>query len=142
MYAVRKGMPTLEIKWMRPSFMPTMLDLTGQDIPDHVQVRSFVSVLCGETKTLADIHVFNESEIEAVGVGTPRYNLAKQLGRAARSITRDGMRLWDAEQDPYEIDNLAAYDPADSAIVELEETLDSWHASVPWINIDQTVETS
>lgn len=108
----------------------------------HVQGRNVASVLRGETKTLADNHVFIESEIQAVGVRTPRYTFAKRFDRATRSITRDGMRLWDTEQDPYEMDNLAAHEPEHSAIVELEELLDSWHASTPWMNIDQYVETS
>ena len=139
---VTDGTPADEQMVSHIDIMPTMLDLTGHDIPDHVQGRSVAPVLRGETQVLADNHVFIESEIQAVGVRTPRYTFAKRFDRTTKSITRDGMRLWDTEQDPFEMDNLAALEPEHSAIAELEELLDAWHASTPWMNIDQYVETS
>ncbi len=122
--------------------MPTLLDLVGVDSPAHVQGRSVAPILRGETDVLPDNHVFIESEIQAVGIRTPRYTLAKRFDRGTRSTTREKMRLYDLEDDPFEMTNLAAQDPDHPAIDELEGLLDEWHEGTPWLPIDQHVETS
>ena len=122
--------------------MPTLLDLVGVDAPAHVQGRSVAPILRGEASVLPDNHAFIESEIQAVGIRTPRYTLAKRFDRGTRSTTREKMRLYDLEDDPFEMTNLAASDPDHPAIDELEGLLDEWHEGTPWLPIEQTVETS
>ncbi len=121
--------------------MPTLLDLVGVDSPSHAQGRSVAPVIRGEADVLPNNHVFIESEIQAVGVRTPRYTLAKRFDRTTRETTRDKMRLYDTKADPFEMTNLAAVDPDHSAIAEWEGILDDWHERTPWMVIDQHVET-
>ena len=122
--------------------MPTMLDLAGLETPDHVQGRSVAPVLQGESDALADNVAFIESEIQAVGIRTPRYTLAKRFDRASKATMRQGMRLWDTWDDPFEMENLAASQPEHEVIGELEGLLDEWHERTPWMTIEQHVETS
>ena len=121
--------------------MPTLLDLAGIDSPPHVQGRSVAPVIRGEADVLQNNHVFIESEIQAVGVRTPRYTLAKRFDRATRETTREKMRLYDIQADPFEMTNLAASDPDHTGIAAWEAILDDWHEHTPWMEINQHVET-
>ena len=121
--------------------MPTLLDLNGLPVPEHVQGRSVAPVLRGETLALDDNFVFIESQIQAVAVRTPRYTFAKPFDRRTLATNRHGMRLIDTIEDPFEMENLAEQSEHE-AIGELEELLDEWHASTPWMNVEQQVETS
>ena len=51
------------------------------------------------------------------------------------------MKLFDVPNDPFEMNNLAETDPGHAAFDEWEGVLDEWHASTPWMAIEQTVET-
>ena len=122
--------------------MPTLLDLVGLETPTHAQGRSVAPVLQGDVTALENNHVFIESEIQAVGIRTSRYTLAKRFDRATKETTREKMRLWDALEDPYEMNNLAGTQPEHEAIEQLEGLLDDWHERTPWMSIEQHVETS
>tara|TARA_E500000331_G_scaffold335089_1_gene360909 strand:- start:1697 stop:3121 length:1425 start_codon:yes stop_codon:yes gene_type:complete len=122
--------------------MPTLLDLVGIDTPPHVQGRSVAPVIRGDEDVLPNNHVFIESEIQAVGIRTPQYTLAKRFDRTTGETSRENMRLYDVQADPFEMTNLAASDPGHCAIAELEGMLDDWHEHTPWMDIDQHVETN
>ena len=121
--------------------LPTVLDLLDMPAPAHAQGRSVAPVLRGEADALPNNYAFIESEIQAVGIRTPRYTFAKRFDRETRTTTRRRMRLYDTDEDPFEMTNLADVDVNHPAIEALEPLLDEWHDATPWLAIDQTVET-
>ena len=122
--------------------MPTLLDLVGLETPSHAQGRSVAAVLRGDAHVLPNNHAFIESEIQAVGVRTPQYTFAKRFDRGTKVTTREGMRLYDIENDPFEMTNLAQSEPDHEAVQQLEGLLDEWHEGTSWMETDQHVETA
>ena len=97
--------------------VPTLLDLSGNDIPGHLQGKSLAPVLRGE-QTLDGNDVFIEwngvSDIDDRHLGSAEINLRNT--QPWRTIVRDGWKLalcatdqcelYNLENDPYEENNL------------------------------------
>lgn len=97
--------------------VPTLLDLSGNDVPGHLQGKSLAPVLHGE-QTLDGNDVFIEwngvSDIDDRHLGSAEINLRNT--QPWRTLVRDGWKLalcatdqcelYDLENDPYEERNL------------------------------------
>ena len=98
--------------------VPTLLDLLGEPVPDHLQGKSLVPALSGE-QTLEDNDVFIQwngisAELGDRVLGSPAIN--RMLALPWRSVVSGGWKLnlcagdqcelYDLESDPYEMTNL------------------------------------
>lgn len=94
---------------------PTILDVAGVETPAAMQGRSFRSVLTGETDQHRDHVVVEYSENEEAMLRTERWKLIYQTGNRVRE---DGyattappqrrVRLYDMQEDPEELRDLAS----------------------------------
>ena len=97
---------------------PTFMDLAGLETPESVQGRSLAPVLQGETESIRDL-VHSER----------RGGIAMQFDGRWRFIHNgEGVQheLYDLQEDPREITNLAMNDEYGDRVRDLESELNAW----------------
>jgi choline-sulfatase len=95
---------------------PTVLDLCGVAVPKNVQGRSLVPLLKGETKTHRQQVFIEYAPNEEAAVRDERWKLIFERGKRRRTdgydpglpLTGRMIRLYDLENDPSEMHNVAA----------------------------------
>ena len=113
--------------------MPTILELIGIDVPEHVQGQSLASIIQGESETLEKNYTFIESEFHGVGIRTPRHIFGKRMDPKKRQLTNERTKFFDLEKDPFEFENLADSNEHKNLRNELEKLLEHWNAETPWL---------
>ncbi len=130
--------------------VPTILDLMGASLPDHLQGKSLTPVLRGE-QTLDGNEVFVQwngvSDIDDRHLGSPEINLRNT--QPWRTIVRDGWKLalcatdqgelYDMVNDPYEQTNLFDHPDQRNRVRDLAARIRLWqhknfdHAPLPTV---------
>ncbi len=113
--------------------MPTLLDLVGIEIPEHVQGQNLASIIKGKSETLQQNHTFIESTIHGIAIRTPRYVFGKRLSSNNRDLNNERTLFFDLEEDPFELQNLADSTQHKNIHNELEKLLEQWNSETPWM---------
>ena len=115
--------------------MPTLLDLAGIRLPEHLEGVSMVPLLNDPERTFKKA-VFSQQERDAIGrrkgysVRNDQYRYTEWHNHVTDEII--AVELYDLQSDPLETVNLAL-DPSNKATVEkMAEVLDAgWEAALP-----------
>ena len=113
--------------------MPTLLDLLGIEIPDHIQGQNLASIIQGKSEILQKNYTFIESAIHGAAIRTPRYIFGKRLNSDNRLLNDERTLFFDIEQDPFELENLVNSIKHQDIKNELEELLERWNTETPWM---------
>lgn len=111
--------------------LPTLLGLTGMEVPKSVFGRSLLPVLAEEQACLNDNFAFIET-YGHIGIRTPTHLLGLPLAQNQRDVAPGGEWFYDLTADPYEYRNLADTGQQKSMAGDLRARLLEWHASTPW----------
>ncbi len=106
--------------------VPTLLSLCGAPIPDGVQGTDLSGLVLGESKVGPDsayfqiFGPFQGGDVEAGwrGVRTQRYMYARYVDRP--------WVLYDLDEDPYQMNNLASDPAAASLVSEMDGRINDW----------------
>ena len=122
---------------------PTLLSMSHNAPPAHMQGRDLTPVLRGDVDALVDNFAIIESGNHGVGVRTPTHLLGFKRGHAAdgHALADDPYMFHDLTADPYELTNLAGTDQQADVAATLTEHARAWHASTPWMEEDELVRT-
>jgi choline-sulfatase len=112
---------------------PTLLDLVGIDIPEHIQGQSLAPIIRGESETLENNYTFIESTRGSVAIRTPKYIFEKSLNIRKRQLTDRRVYLFDLEKDPFEYQNIADSIEHKKLRNELENMLEQWNNETSWL---------
>ncbi|GMU22878.1 MAG: arylsulfatase [Phycisphaerae bacterium] len=118
--------------------MPTVLELCGVKTPASVQGTSVAPVLLGEKQTIGENAAFIETGGSAEGVRTLRYCYYVERNPRQAAAGKPGREhLFDVEQDPFELKDLAG-DPVHADVLrELRERTKAWRERTPKATVDQ-----
>lgn len=111
--------------------MPTILDLCGASVPEHIQGRSLVPVLTGQTPELEDNFAFIETPYREIGIRSPTQLYGALVGENDRDIENSAYRHFDLAEDPYELMDLSTGSSSTATVKELRERLLDWNARTP-----------
>lgn len=111
---------------------PTILDLIGINIPNHMQGQSLAPILRGETDELEKNYTFIESIVHGAAIRTPRYLFGKRMDLKTREMNNDRTWFFDLQKDPFELENLVNNGHKKDLRKELENILESWNTEIPW----------
>ena len=124
---------------------PTILDLCGLRVPQHMQGQSLLPVIQQQKPAVGRDYAFVEAAgypgisyampYSMMGIRTPTHKYGIEVGADDREIRNDSAVFHDLEADPYELDNLAGRDHQSDLAEQLRDTLVSWHRSTPWFEI-------
>jgi choline-sulfatase len=111
--------------------VPTVLDLCGIDKPATIAGRSLAGVLDGTSDTHRDCVFVEYAENEEAAIRTNRWKLVYSTGRrerqdgytTGRPLPGKTVRLFDMQNDPDELINLAASPEQATRVVELTAKL-------------------
>ncbi|HEY4311154.1 MAG TPA: sulfatase [Pirellulales bacterium] len=111
--------------------VPTVLDLCGIDKPTTVEGRSLAGVLDGTNEQHRDCVFVEYAENEEAAIRTVRWKLVYSTGRrerqdgytSGRPLPGKTVRLFDVQNDPDELVNLAALPEQASRVAELTDKL-------------------
>ena len=113
--------------------LPTLLDAAGLQIPTNIQGRSLVPLACGDASTkehwrqyaISEIGGSIDNQVLTITSKTAKYVRFKQAGQTVHE------QLFDLQQDPWEMHNLAD-DPAGQTIkTHLTRELAEWESKTP-----------
>ncbi|MFV0553388.1 MAG: sulfatase [Mangrovibacterium sp.] len=90
---------------------PTLADLAGLDIPEHIQGKSLAKLIDNPSEEVRDA-VFSVSQGQAFLMRTRKWAYIQY-----KEDARGGMELFDMERDPQQFTNLA-YNPAYAQVLE------------------------
>ena len=91
---------------------PTLLDLAGAEVPDHIQGRSLAPLVVMEEggrgrENLPESHAFIETTRGDIGIRTRTHLYGMMLGEDRRAVADDCACFFDLNADPYEQRDLA-----------------------------------
>lgn len=111
---------------------PSLCELSGLPIPDHVQGISFVPLLQDPKQAWkrAAFSQYLEGELMGYSIRTERYRYTKWVQQGTGDTK--GIELYDYQNDPYEKTNLASSESHQSVVMELGKILNKgWQGAVP-----------
>jgi len=111
---------------------PTLLDLAGVRIPDHVQGRSLAPSVRGNGPLGRD-RAFIETG-SAIGVRSLTHLYGIAYDEESREVGDGDHRVYDLQADPFQLDNLAGTDEQEDVARQLREALLAWDDSTPWLD--------
>jgi choline-sulfatase len=106
--------------------MPTLLDLSGADIPSSVQGQSLKPVLTGQTDRLEKDYAIIETPFRSLGIRTPTHLYGVLVNREDTAIEDDRYVFYNLKEDPYQLHNLAKTDQERGVAEDLKEKLIHW----------------
>lgn len=138
-YPARINAGQSEIAAGLTDIMPTLLELVGQPIPQHIEGHSLAPYLLGERDpNEAPAYTF----CERVAPNPQHTRVVAGTARAAFMVRGEGWKyfvypdggefLYDLEEDPHETRNLAGDARFESRKAELREELDRWLAETAY----------
>jgi choline-sulfatase len=113
--------------------MPTLLDLCGGNIPEHVQGRSMSRFLLGANgrDCLTDNFAFIESPLRELAIRTPTHLYAVTMDEKDTGIESDMYLFYDLAADPYQRHNLIKSNQQAGLAKELRDRLLEWDMRTP-----------
>lgn len=113
---------------------PTIMELIGINIPEHIQGQSLAAIIQGEVEVLEKNYTFIESTRQEIAIRTPEHVFGKNFDMKNRKFTNTRIKFFDLKDDPFEYNNLADSDQDRALRVKLEELLEQWNAETPWMS--------
>ena len=113
--------------------MPTVLEICGAEVPEHVQGRSLASILSGAQERLAEDFAFVETADGQVGVRTPTHTYGIRLAEDRRTVADERHCFYDLREDPYEMENLAKTEKQVEVAEELRRRVLGWNKGTRWM---------
>ena len=122
--------------------MPTLLDICGLPVPDHVQGRSLVPVFGDAEAELDRNYAFIETEPfvaprPIIGIRTPTHLYGRYLSDNWQEAA-EPWALFDLREDPFQECNLVETGGQADVAKRLHRRLEEWNNSTPWLNVRQT----
>lgn len=116
--------------------MPTLLDLCGGNIPDHVQGRSVSELLLGTNSedVLKDNFAIIESPLRELAIRTPTHLYAVAVDERDGGIESDSYLFYDLRDDPYQRHNLIKTTEQAGLARDLRDRLVDWERKTPRLN--------
>jgi arylsulfatase A-like enzyme len=113
--------------------MPTLLDLCGGTIPEHVQGQSMSGFLLGKNgrDCLNNNFAFIESPLRELAIRTPTHLYAVAMDEKDSGIERDTYLFYDLRADPYQRHNLIKTNQQAGLAKELRDRLAEWDKKTP-----------
>jgi arylsulfatase A-like enzyme len=112
--------------------MPTLLDLCGGTIPEHVQGRSMSQFLLGtNSEDCLDNFAIIESPLRELAIRTPTHLYAVAIGEEDTGIETDAYLFYDLRTDPYQRHNLVKTNQQTGLAKELRDRLVEWDRKTP-----------
>jgi len=112
---------------------PTIMELVGIDIPEHVQGQSLAPIIHGKVEVLEKNYTFIESTRQEIAIRTPEYVFGKNFDVKNRKFTNNRIKFFDLKEDPFEYNNLADSDQHRDLRFKLEELLEQWNTETSWM---------
>ncbi|MCF7853878.1 MAG: sulfatase-like hydrolase/transferase [Candidatus Pacebacteria bacterium] len=110
---------------------PTLLSLTGADIPEHFHGRD-LAPLCRGDRADVETCAFIETGGGAA-VRTPGDMYYLEFADTDHRLADAPSQWFDVVEDPYQLRNLAEDNGDGENARELDERLRRWHAEIPWM---------
>ncbi len=109
--------------------MPTILDICGIDVPDHVQGHSFRPQLSGKASE-HHAEAYIETSFNHIGIKTLHHTYGMAIA-PDKKVTDDQLMFFDDQADPFQMENLAGTNSLDQAQKTLKEKLLAWNRNTP-----------
>ena len=119
--------------------MPTVLELAGLTVPDHVQGRSLSPIIRGESAAAGPDRAFIETG-KMVGVRTSRHLYGQQYDEQNHSIAQGDVWFYDLADDPLQQNNLAGREEHLQVERLLRESLHEWDRDAAWLDAPEHVQ--
>ena len=113
---------------------PTIMELVGIDIPEHIQGQSLAPIINGDVEVLEKNYTFIESTRQEIAIRTPEHVFGKNFDVENRKFTNSRIKFFDLKDDPFEYNNLADSDQHKDFRFKLEELLEKWNEDTPWMS--------
>ncbi len=113
--------------------MPTLLDLCGGNVPEHVQGRSMSALLLGASGEDGpnDNFAFIESPLRELAIRTPTHLYAVAMAENDGGIESDAYLFYDLRADPYQRHNLMKTGEQAGLARELRDRIVEWDRKTP-----------
>ena len=112
--------------------MPTLLDLCGGTIPEHLQGRSMSQFLLGtNSEDCSDNFAIIESPLRELAIRTPTHLYAVAMDENDGGIESDAYLFYDLRADPYQRHNLIRTNEQAGLAEELRDRLVEWDRKTP-----------
>ena len=111
--------------------MPTVLDLLGIGIPDHVFGRSLAPLTNGACDKSEDHDAFVETR-DGVGVRTPRHLYFLPWQKDKNLLSGCPSFFYDTDEDPFQLRNLVETCEQKEILDNLHVRLSQWNDITPW----------
>ena len=120
--------------------MPTILEAIGFEKPAHLQGRSLMPILRGDTANLDENWSYVETSsssggqyLTEIGIRTPSHILGMCLDFADKKLVDQNFCFYDLENDPFELDNIVQTGRSSNVESSLKERLLLWNEKTPWL---------
>lgn len=111
---------------------PTLLELAGAAVPDHMTGQSLAPLVTGQSATLPREMAFIEIG-HGVAVRTPDHMCYLRRQADSPELEPRAAQFFDLRADPYQLRDLAATEEQAATRRELEAALRAWDAATPWM---------
>ena len=113
--------------------MPTLLDLSGIDIPKSAQGRSVAKLMDGSTKktTLPENYAFIETPWAELAIRTPEYMYAVTMEKNDEGIKNENHLFFDLTEDIYQLNNLIGKDKKSKIARKLLKKIKAFDKNTP-----------
>lgn len=120
--------------------MPTLLGLTGQEVPDSVQGQDLSPVVLGKEDTVGENMAFIENHFGEIGMRTPSHLYGLETNMEQRNqppyeVLSGEHLLYDISADPFQLHNLAFNDSMAALKEEMRHRLVKWNKETPWLDV-------
>ena len=110
--------------------MPTLLSLSGELVPRHIQGRD---LMAGGQSNQED-SAFIETENGQIGLRTSTHTYGMRIDPKTGLILNNGECFYDLRSDPYQLTNLSGSKSTQELSASLRERLIAWHNDTPWMH--------
>jgi arylsulfatase A-like enzyme len=112
--------------------MPTVLELVGIPVPDHIQGSDLSSLVTGQVRDLLDTKAFIETG-PMIGIRTPRYMFGIDYDAEKHQIIDQNPWFYDIIKDRYQFSNISSLDEVSSDLRTLRDDLFAWDKRTSWL---------
>lgn len=113
--------------------MPTLLRMTGIEIPASVQGESLDPFLEHPGDAAPRSHVFIETDANQVGIRTATHLYGFGIDPFTHDVVEDPVYFFDLEKDPFQVRNMAGTNEQPQLGEALRSLLHHWHGHTPWL---------
>ena len=112
--------------------VPTVLDMCGLKIPEHIQGKSLLPILTQQKEKLENNFAFIETSQYQIGIRTPSHLYGMKIDRNTKEITDEEVYFFDLKDDPFQKKNMAKTDKQREVAKRLNSKLKDWHKGTQW----------